>query len=171
MSKTIRKVDLAADEGVLDLRSKERISGGFKINKIEQDSDDSSGPFSEQAQAAPVDPVKHFTTEELNKRMESFAEKLEKAVIKVSPNTSHEAAQQAKEMIKVKFVKFVQLVASRDFVDVLEKNQNEDIILSSNLLTELASAVDQKTSDRKVPVIFIVGLALGVALTYFLISK
>ena len=42
--------------------------------------------------------------------------------------------------------------------------------MSSNLLTELAGSVDQK-GERKTPVIFLVGLAIGVVITYILISR
>lgn len=72
-----------------------------------------------------------YDPEELHQRMENFSEKLEKAVVKVSPMES--PAADPKDLIKVKFDKFVTLVASRDFISVLEKNKDEDIILSSNL--------------------------------------
>ena len=75
-----------------------------------------------------------------------------------------------KDLIKVKFEKFVQLIASKDFWEVIEKNKDEDIILSSNLLTELAGAVEEK-SESKFPIVFLVGLAIGIVLTYVMISK
>lgn len=113
-----------------------------------------------------------YDPDELNQRMESFAEKLEKAVIKVAPTDAavpSNVAAEPKDLIRVKFEKFVQLVASKDFLSVLEKNKDEDIVLSSNLLTELASAVEEK-SEKKSPVIFLVGLAIGVIITYLLIK-
>jgi hypothetical protein len=99
---------------------------------------------------------------------------LEKAVIKVSPNENTaympNVAADPKDLIKVKFEKFVQLVATKDFLSVLERNKNEDVILSSNLLTELASSTEER-GEKKSPVIFLVGLAIGVIITYLLINR
>lgn len=120
-------------------------------------------------------PSPKFDQDELHKRMESFAEKLERAVIKVAPaegsnhNFPPNVAAEPRDLIKVKFEKFVQLVATKDFLTILEKNKDEDVVISSNLLTELASAVEEK-SEKKSPVIFLVGLAIGVIITYLLLN-
>jgi hypothetical protein len=74
-----------------------------------------------------------------------------------------------KETVRVKFSKFVQLVANRDFGAVAEANANEEITMSSNLLTELAGANDQR-NEKKIPLVFLVGIAIGVVLTYILFS-
>lgn len=116
---------------------------------------------------------RHFDPTEFHERFDRFSEKLDKVVIKVgSPSeapTPTNVAADPKDLIKVKFEKFVQLVATKDFLSVLEKNRNEDVILSSNLLTELASAIEDK-GERKSPVIFLVGLAIGVIITYLLVT-
>ena len=75
-----------------------------------------------------------------------------------------------KETVKVKFSKFVQLVANHDFSEVVDANANEEIIMSSNLLTELAGAHDQR-GEKKIPLVFLVGIAIGVVLTYILFSN
>lgn len=74
-----------------------------------------------------------------------------------------------KEIVKVKFSKFVQLVASHDFGEVIEANADQEIIMSSNLLTELAGSQDRR-GERKIPLVFLVGIAIGVVLTYILFS-
>lgn len=74
-----------------------------------------------------------------------------------------------KDTIKVKFSKFVTLVANHDFSDVIETNPDEEIIISSNLLTELASGSDRK-GEKKIPLVFVIGIAIGVVLTYILFS-
>jgi hypothetical protein len=177
--KAVKKMDLASDDGVLDLKSKDRSAASFKVHKIEYDQDDYERENTEMAvthvpSTREINPIKarpKFDPDELHQRMESFAEKLEKAVVKVAPNESAEAAAaNPKELIKVKFGKFVQLVASRDFLEILDKNKDEELIMSSNLLTDLAGAVEEK-SEKKTPVIFVIGLAIGVIITYFLISK
>lgn len=75
-----------------------------------------------------------------------------------------------KEIVKVKFSKFVQLVANHDFDEVVKSNPDEEVILSSNLLTELAGAHDER-EGKKFPIIFLVGLAIGIVLTYILLNK
>lgn len=176
--KAVKKMDLASDDGVLDLKSKDRSAASFKVHKIEYDQDEieqntnmivNHMPSTREINSIKARPK--FDPDELHQRMESFAEKLEKAVVKVSPSeTAESAAANPKELIKVKFGKFVQLVASRDFLEILEKNKDEELIMSSNLLTDLAGAVEEK-SEKKTPVIFVIGLAIGVIITYFLISK
>ncbi len=74
------------------------------------------------------------------------------------------------ELVKVKFAKFVQLVTARDCSAVIQAHEDTDIVMSSNLLTELAGAHDEH-EERKIPLVFLVGLAIGVVLTYILITK
>jgi hypothetical protein len=78
--------------------------------------------------------------------------------------------REPKDTIKVKFSKFVQLVTNHDFEDVIETHANDEIIMSSNLLTDLAGASDRK-EERKIPLVFIVGIAIGVVLTYIFFSQ
>ena len=84
--------------------------------------------------------------------------------------TGPQKEQEPKELVKVKFSKFVQLVTVRDCADVVANNENEDIIINSNLLTELASSHDER-EEKKIPLVFLVGLAIGVIITYILITK
>lgn len=78
--------------------------------------------------------------------------------------------QEPKSIVKVKFSKFVNLVASRDFGDVIAANADEDVVISSNLLTELAGAQDRR-EEKKIPFVFIVGIAIGVVLAYIFFSS
>lgn len=74
------------------------------------------------------------------------------------------------EKVKVKFEKFVQLVATHDFEEVMKRNAEEDIILSTNLLTDLANAHEEEQGQgKKLPIIFIIGIIIGVVLTYLVI--
>ncbi len=180
IKRPVKTVEIA-DDSVLDLKSrgKERAAASetekedlpFRIHHIDA-VPSSTAVTTDAVMERPVRSPR-FDQDTLNERMESFAEKLEKAVIKVSPqegSSMPNVAASPKDLIRVKFEKFVQLVATKDFLSVLEQNKNEDIILSSNLLTELASAVEEK-QEKKSPVIFLVGLAIGVIVTYLLINK
>jgi len=74
------------------------------------------------------------------------------------------------EKIKVKFSNFVQLVATHNYEDVIEKNHEEDVIVSSNLLTDLANAHEQE-EERRIPAIFIIGVVIGIVITYILLKQ
>ena len=75
-----------------------------------------------------------------------------------------------KDTIKVRFGKFVQLVANRDFAEVIDSHADDEIIMSSNLLTDLAGAHDRR-EEKKIPLVFVVGIVIGVVLTYIFFSK
>lgn len=75
------------------------------------------------------------------------------------------------EQVKVKFDKFVQLVATHNFEEVLKNHSNEDIIMNSNLLMDLASAHEDETEDpKKQPMLIGVGVVIGVVVAYVLIQ-
>lgn len=79
-------------------------------------------------------------------------------------------SQEPGNKVKVNFEKFVQLVATHDFQEVMKAHANEDIILSTNLLTDLANAHEEEPQQTsRVPIIFVVGILLGVLLTYLII--
>ena len=46
----------------------------------------------------------------------------------------------ASSYVKITFDRFVTLVANHSFIEVVEKNKNEEVIISTNLLTDLANA-------------------------------
>ena len=75
----------------------------------------------------------------------------------------------ARDLIKVKFGTFVNLISNRDLEDIFEANVDQNIVMSSNLLTEMASSRD-KREERKIPLVFLVGIAIGVVLTYIFFS-
>lgn len=72
--------------------------------------------------------------------------------------------------VKLTFGRFVKLVANHSFLDVVERNSEEEVIISTNLLSDLANAHDGQ-SERKLPIVFILGIAIGVAITYFLLTR
>lgn len=81
-----------------------------------------------------------------------------------------ETAMKPHDKVKVKFDKFVNLIATHAYEDVIDKHIDEDVIISTNLLTDLANAHEEK-EDKKMPLVFIVGILLGVILTYFLVKN
>lgn len=71
------------------------------------------------------------------------------------------------EKVRVSFAKFAQLVSRSDLEQVLTSNPNAEVIIDTNLLAELATPSEEE-EERKIPVIFSVGLVIGIVLTYIL---
>jgi len=89
----------------------------------------------------------------------------------VSPVTSEEiSALKASDNVKVKFDKFVNLVASKVDAEMVEKYMDEDVIVGTNLLTELASAEKEDKESKKVPLMFVLGILIGVGIAYILLK-
>lgn len=101
------------------------------------------------------------TIEEVDK---SVVGKVEAA----SVSEYEEVAMQPHDKVKVKFDKFVNLVATHAYEEVFEKHTDDDIVISTDLLTDLANAHEEK-QDRKMPVVFLIGIVLGVVLTWLLL--
>ena len=106
---------------------------------------------------------------EVNQVEQDLEDAIDQAVDEVEYEEQQLDEENPRDSVKVKFSTFVNLVASRDFAKVLEANPDEQIIISSNLLTELAGVKDEK-GEKKVPLVFVVGIAIGVVLTYILFS-
>lgn len=81
----------------------------------------------------------------------------------------HPSGVKASPYIKITFERFVSLVAKHSFEDVIERNKDEDIILSTNLLTDLANA-NSVVPKMKGPILLIGGAVLGAILTYLLFT-
>ena len=75
------------------------------------------------------------------------------------------------DKVKIKFDKFVTLVATHTYEDILRKDAHEDVIISTNLLTDLANAHDEGgIGGKKLPLLFLVGLVLGVLVTWLILK-
>lgn len=80
------------------------------------------------------------------------------------------AEREPGEMVRVKFDKFVQLVATHNFEDVLKDHSDEDIVMNSNLLMDLASAHEDTDDSKKQPLLIGIGVAIGVAVAFLLFT-
>jgi hypothetical protein len=69
--------------------------------------------------------------------------------------------------VTINFSKFVQLVANHSYIDIVDKNSDEEVIISGNLLTDLANSHDQM-KERRMPLMFVAGLVIGIILTYII---
>lgn len=77
--------------------------------------------------------------------------------------------ESAGDLVKITFARFVQLVANHSFIDMVDKNADQPVIVSGNLLADLANAHD-RTSERRLPLMFVGGLVIGIVLTYLLVK-
>lgn len=142
---------------------------GFQVRPIQDDQDLPS-----------VEPLDNETMEEADDELMAAVAQIQDVPAPLSNERLAPAMEQRepeipedpepKDFVKVKFSKFVQLVSARDCREVVKQNDEEEVVISSNLLTELASAHDSR-EERKMPVVFLVGLAIGVVLTYILFTK
>ena len=75
------------------------------------------------------------------------------------------------DKVKVNFEKFVQLIATHDFGEVMKKHADEDVIINTNLLADLASAHQEHedTTSKKILIFVIVGILIGVIATYIIV--
>lgn len=116
--------------------------------------------------------VRPLTREQsLHSEVNTIEAEVEQALASMNPQQEQSMEDaEPRDFVRVKFSKFVQLVSSRDCSEVVNANMDEDVVLSSNLLTELAGSHDGR-EEKKIPLVFLVGLAIGVVLTYILIMK
>ena len=80
------------------------------------------------------------------------------------------AAMKSYDKVKVKFDKFVNLIASHAYEEIFDKHMNDDVIISTDLLTDLANAHEEKTDGKKMPVVLLVGILLGFVVAYLLLK-
>lgn len=72
--------------------------------------------------------------------------------------------------VKITFDRFVALVANHSFLEVVERNKEEEVILSTNLLTDLANARRFSPSTR-LPMMVMGGIAVGILLGYLVFNS
>lgn len=77
--------------------------------------------------------------------------------------------------IAVKFPKFIQLIATHEFEEIIDKHKYEDVIISSDLLVDLAGsgAVNDEMPDNRFSFVFlglILGLVIGAIFFLFLLK-
>lgn len=163
---------------VRDIKSKVQVKNMYKNQSIGSDEvrvDPLDDDYNEERPVEIVRPPKINVTA-VGSTIED--EELEAQIEEILPELKAKDSQRLtpledlipREAIKVKFSKFVNLVANHDFSDVVNTHADEEIIMSSNLLTELAGTHD-KGEEKKIPIVFIVGIAIGVVLTYIFFSK
>lgn len=76
-------------------------------------------------------------------------------------------ASEPGEKVRISFAKFAHLVARSDLDQVIDANANAEVIIGTDLLAELATPSEEE-EEKKIPVIFSVGLVIGIVLTYIL---
>lgn len=88
--------------------------------------------------------------------------------VATTPLSNKEQLQvNAPDKVKVKFDKFATLVATHTYQDIFEKHMDQDVIISTDLLTDLANAHEEK-SDKRIPLMFLFGALIGVAIAWIL---
>lgn len=99
--------------------------------------------------------------------MEDFG--FEQTEISLGRSDGHPSGVSASDFVKITFDRFVTLVANHSFSDVVENNRNEEVIISTNLLTDLANSRRFVPSTR-VPLMILGGIVVGILFGYFLFN-
>ena len=128
----------------------ERLEDEFKLSKISEEK-----AFKEDAPDEP-----EMNIHEIEENVEDTIDEIQK-ITDSAP----------RDIIKVRFDKFVQLVLSKDIEEILDLNSDQEIIMSSNLLTDLAGSEGDVKEEKRTPLVFIVGIAMGVIITYLFFSS
>ncbi len=74
------------------------------------------------------------------------------------------------DLVRVRFDKFVQLVATHNFEEVLKNHAEEDIVMNSNLLMDLASAHEDVDDSKKQSMMIGAGILIGLVVAMVLIK-
>lgn len=149
----IRHLDDEDAPTVEPLIEVERIEDEFKLSKISEDE-----ASKEETRQAPPEP--EISIQEIEDEVEESIDDI-KQVTEAVP----------KDTVKVRFDKFVQLVLSRDIEEIIDINADQEIIMSSNLLTDLAGSESDVKEEKRTPLVFIVGIAMGIIITYLFFSS
>lgn len=91
--------------------------------------------------------------------------------IPATPLSADENAMHASEKVKVKFDKFVNLIATHAYQEIFDKHVDEDVIISTDLLADLANAHEEKDDGKKIPAFFLIGIILGVIVTWIILKS
>ena len=87
------------------------------------------------------------------------------------PLSEHEnATMRANDKVKVKFDKFVNLIATHAYQEIFDKHLDEDVIISTDLLADLANAHEEKDDGKKIPTFFVIGIVLGIIITWLILK-
>ncbi|MFT7183882.1 MAG: hypothetical protein ACI9QC_000207 [Oceanicoccus sp.] len=109
-----------------------------------------------------------FLPDESPEPMENFD--FEQTEIELGkPEVVHASGINASDYVKITFDRFVALVANHSFSDVVENNRNEEVIISTNLLTDLANS-RRFVPSTKVPLMILGGIVVGILAGYFIFN-
>lgn len=135
------------EDGVIDLRGSSSDEPEFKINRT-TDSHVQSGGGHLHMQGDAVHGVPSM------------------------PVSDHESASMnPSDKVKVKFDKFVNLIATHAYQEIFDKHLDDDVIISTDLLTDLANAHEEKEDGKKIPTFFLIGIVLGVIVTWLILKS
>lgn len=158
---------------VRDIKPK-KATEAFTIHHLEKEEAPAVEPLIEISSVVEPD----FETEQIETEEELAEPEMEVTSVPLAPSMHEDTSFDdlravdeplPKDIIKVRFDKFVHLVSNHELGDIVQENAEEEIILSTNLLTELAGSRDNR-EERKIPLVFIVGIAIGIVLTYIFFS-
>jgi len=157
------------DDSIIDLNKlsgDEPVDDGFEIGHLDNGKNDESG-FDEVDGIGKVEKISAYEFSDIDSAIDDFAPISDKLGKKSGIEAVGEQSQVA-DKVRIKFDKFVTLVATHTYEDILRKNADEDVIVSTNLLTDLANAHEEETGSKKLPILFAAGIVLGILIAWLI---
>lgn len=144
------------DDGIIDLRgnSKSRKEPEFRIGRVEEDESSVIGEGQDASDEIKPDYDGHSIG----------------GITSVPLDELESASLKPGDKVKVKFDKFVALVETHDCDEVFESHMDEDIIISTGLLADLANAHEEKP-DRKIPFLLVVAFLVGIGVAWLILRS
>jgi len=85
-------------------------------------------------------------------------------------NIEEDIKAESGSKVKIKFGRFVELVAKHSFIDVVENNKNQEIVIDANLLADLANAEDDSSPVLQKWTLVAIGIIVGIVLAYIILK-
>ena len=157
------------DDSIIDLNKlfgDDSKDDGFEIDHLEKNDNDGEVAFDEDV-VGRVEKISSYEFSDIDSAIDDFAPISDKLGKKSGIEAVGEQSQVA-DKVRIKFDKFVTLVATHTYEDILRKNADEDVIVSTNLLTDLANAHEEETGGKKLPILFAAGIVLGILIAWLI---
>ncbi|PKL37004.1 hypothetical protein CVV38_03915 [Candidatus Peregrinibacteria bacterium HGW-Peregrinibacteria-1] len=76
----------------------------------------------------------------------------------------------ANDKVRVKFDKFVALIMTHDCDQIIDRHMDDEIVMSTDLLADLANCHEER-DEKKGSMLFVVGVVIGVVVTWLIFKK
>lgn len=138
----------------------------FKITPIEEENPEAFGVSPAPLSSKEDESEPEMEVRELARDEEDEVEPIRPRDLRAISDTG--AAQSGK--IAISFEKFVQLLTAHDFETTMQGHKKKDIIIDIDLLADLATPQVDEEPQKRIPMIFALGLLVGGIVVFILVK-